>query len=93
MRVREGISVCTQPGGRALPVSPRHQIEGSTKLNGTAEVPEKSGAFVVSAVRAGRSKMSSRRINGVTPSVPCMLPQANLSRVVARHAIDESRVN
>ena len=24
MRFREGISVCTEPGGRALPVSPRY---------------------------------------------------------------------
>ena len=50
MRFREGISVGTQPDGRALPVSPRYQSERSTKLNGTAKVPESSGAFVVSAV-------------------------------------------
>ena len=28
MRFREGISVGTQPGGRALPVSPRYENEG-----------------------------------------------------------------
>ena len=28
MRVREGISVCTELDGRALPVSPRYQVEG-----------------------------------------------------------------
>jgi hypothetical protein len=42
--------VTTQRNGRDLPASPRYQIERSTKLNGTTEVPEKSGAFVVSAV-------------------------------------------
>lgn len=55
VRHREGILVGTQPDGRALPVSPRYQIERSTKLNGTTEALEKSGAFVVSAIRAGRS--------------------------------------
>lgn len=31
MRFREGISVCTELDGRVLPVSPRYQIERSTK--------------------------------------------------------------
>lgn len=37
--------------------------------------------------------MSPRRINGVAPSVPRILSKADVSRVVARHAIVESRVN
>lgn len=35
--------------------------------------PEKSGAFVVSVVREERSRMRSRLINGVIPSVPRIL--------------------
>lgn len=37
--VREGMSVGTQPDGRALPVSPRYQSKRSTRLNGTTEGP------------------------------------------------------
>ena len=39
VRTREGIWVGTQLSGRALPVSPRYQIERSTKVNGTTEGP------------------------------------------------------
>ena len=85
--VCEGNSQGSQPKDRASSVSPRYRIECSTKLYGTTEVPEKSGAFVVSAVRAGRSKMSSRLINGVTPSVPRILTKTDIPRVVAWHAI------
>ena len=42
MRFREGISVCTELDGRALPVSPRYQFERSTTSNGTTEGPREA---------------------------------------------------
>ena len=40
MGLREGISVCTELDGRALPVSPRYQRERSSELNRESDPPE-----------------------------------------------------
>lgn len=80
MGIREGISVCTQPGGRALPVSPRYQIGHKASRNRGAL----SYFFPVSGPLAERFICGIYAMNGprrARPLVPVNLGGVSLISV------------
>ena len=64
VRFREGISVCIELDGRALPVSPRYQSEPATKADGTTESPCEIGGPSSSLSPAFEFAVTARSVGG-----------------------------
>ena len=75
MRFREGISVGTQPGGRALPASPRYEMEQGLPTGGPGSISPRFSSPSSRGLLTGLFAIDGSRCTG--PLVPARLGGAS----------------